>query len=98
MCDISQPIEAASQFITAGGSFEGLLKHDNLIPLMAMAVGSVVAVVAIVSSAIKSVCQTRAAEQTKREMAAYVAEGSIDPDKAVAMINAGADAGGDEDE
>jgi hypothetical protein len=98
MCDISQPIEAAQQFMTAGGTFEQLLRHDNLIPVLAIAVGSVIAVAAIISSAIRSVCQTRAVELTKREMAAYVAEGSIDPDKAVAMINAGSDAGGDEDE
>jgi hypothetical protein len=32
---------------------------------------------------------SRNREATKRELAAYVAEGSLDPDKAVAMINAG---------
>ncbi len=31
----------------------------------------------------------RGQERTRRELAAYVAEGSLDPDQAVAMLNAG---------
>ncbi len=33
--------------------------------------------------------KARAKEASRRELAAYVAEGTIDPDKAVAMLNAG---------
>ena len=43
----------------------------------------------IVAGAVTKLATTRARERTKREIAAYVAEGSIDPDKAVAMLNAG---------
>ena len=45
--------------------------------------------VAIVGGFASVVMKTRAREQTKRELAAYVAEGTLDPDKAVALINAG---------
>ena len=48
-----------------------------------------VAIAGIVAGAVTKLATTRARERTKREIAAYVAEGSIDPDKAVAMLNAG---------
>ena len=35
------------------------------------------------------IAKTRAAEQTRREIAAYVAEGSISSEDAVAMLKAG---------
>jgi hypothetical protein len=58
-------------------------------PLPVLAIGAAIAIVAIVSSSIRKVLVHRARQQTKREIAAYVAEGSIDPDKAVEMLNAG---------
>ncbi len=48
-----------------------------------------VAIVAIVAGATTKMATSRARERTKREIAAYVAEGSIDADKAVAMLKAG---------
>jgi len=66
-----------------------LVTRDMLIPITAIGLGSVIAIVAIISGMIRAVAIGRAREQTKRELAAYVAEGSLDPDKAVAMINAG---------
>lgn len=41
-----------------------------------------------VTAMITKIATTRAREQTRRDIAAYVAEGSIDPDKAVEMIKA----------
>ena len=41
--------------------------------------------------------RTRDRERTKREIAAYVAEGSIDADKAVAMMKAGKESSGEEE-
>lgn len=70
-------------------SFHELVSGGLLIPIAAIGLGSVIAVIAIISSTIRSVAVGRAREQTKRELAAYVAEGTLDPDKAVAMINAG---------
>jgi hypothetical protein len=66
-----------------------LLDEDLVIPLVAMGCGTLIAVVAIVFTSLRAMVVSRTREQTKRELAAYVAEGSLDPDKAVAMINAG---------
>lgn len=66
-----------------------LLDEDMLIPIMAIAAGTIIAVVAIIFTTVKAMVVTSHREHTKRELAAYVAEGSLDPDKAVAMINAG---------
>lgn len=59
-------------------------------------VGGTVAVIWIVSAAVCSALAVRAREQTRREIAAYVAEGSIDKDTAIAMLKAGGD--GEEEE
>jgi hypothetical protein len=61
-------------------------------------VAGVVAVVAIGAGTISSVCKTRARERTKREIAAYVAEGTIDPKDAVKMLKAGRKIDEEEDE
>lgn len=58
-------------------------------PVVIFTVGGMVAVVAIVAGSITSVTVNRSRERTKREIAAYVAEGSLDPDKAVEMLKAG---------
>jgi hypothetical protein len=66
-----------------------VLDEDLVVPIMAIGCGSIIAVVAIVFTTMKTMVVGRSREHTKRELAAYVAEGSLDPDKAVAMINAG---------
>ena len=68
---------------------EQILRNDNLIPILAIACGSLVAVIAIIFTSLRGIAVARSREQTKRELAAYVAEGSLDPDKAVAIANAG---------
>ena len=57
--------------------------------IVSIVAGCGVAVVSIISGAIATTAKARAREQTRREIAAYVAEGSIQPDDAVAMMNAG---------
>jgi hypothetical protein len=72
-----------------------LMLADELIctmfsmPIVIFTVGGAVGIVAIVAGSITSITVNRARERTKREIAAYVAEGSLDPDKAVAMLKAG---------
>lgn len=61
----------------------------NFIALVAITLGCSVGVVAIIGGTIGGIMRTRAKETTKRELAAYVAEGTLDPDKAIAMLNAG---------
>ena len=43
----------------------------------------------VIAGVFKSVLGTRAREHTKREMAAYVAEGSVRPEDAVKILTAG---------
>ncbi len=65
-------------------------------PNLLFVVLGTVAIVAIVAGATTKMTTTRARERTKREIAAYVAEGSIDADKAVAMLKAGEKLSGEE--
>ncbi len=73
----------------ACGDFADFASSNNFIAIIAITFGSVMGLTGIVSATIGGVMKTRAKEMTKRELAAYVAEGSLDPDKAVMMLNAG---------
>ncbi len=66
-------------------------------PNLLFVVLGTVAIVAIVAGTATKMATTRARERTKREIAAYVAEGSIDADKAVAMMKAGKESSGEEE-
>jgi hypothetical protein len=48
-----------------------------------------VAIVAIIADALRKSSQTKAREESRREIAAYVAEGSIAPDDAAKLLSAG---------
>jgi hypothetical protein len=65
-------------------------------PTVIFVIGGAIAIVAIVfgtiASAVTSVSTARERERTRREIAAYVAEGTIDADKAIEMLKVG-DAG-----
>ena len=78
-------------FILAGSSseFQDLLREDNFLAIVAISMGCLTGMVAIVGCLVGGVMRARAREATKRELAAYVTEGTLDPDTAVAMINAG---------
>ncbi len=77
------------EFLACGGEFSEMLHNGTIIPVLAIALGCCVGVVAIVGGTLGGIMKTRAKEMTKRELAAYVAEGTLDPDKAVMMLNAG---------
>ena len=66
-----------------------LINSGNFIPVLAIGGGFFVAIIAIIFGTIKSMVVAKAREETKRELASYVAEGSIEADKAVALANAG---------
>jgi len=53
--------------------------------------GIAVAITAIVSTAIRGALRTKHTEQTRREIAAYVAEGSMSPDDGAKLLAAGKD-------
>ncbi len=63
--------------------------NDATIVAIIFGVGGVVAVIAIVFDAMQKVLVTRQREMTKREVAAYVAEGSMTPEDAERIIRAG---------
>jgi hypothetical protein len=66
-----------------------LVRREEFIAILAIALGCTVGIVAIVSGSIMKVVVSRQREQTKRELAAYIAEGTLEPDQAVAIINSG---------
>ncbi|MCZ6445949.1 MAG: hypothetical protein O6758_07165 [Planctomycetota bacterium] len=59
------------------------------IPLAAIIFGCGAWMVRGIGCAVSRVLVARGKEQTKRELAAYVAEGTLDPDKAAAILDAG---------
>lgn len=67
------------------------LGMDDDVAVMAIifGVGGVVMVIAIVFDTMQKIAVTRQRETTKREVAAYVAEGSMTPEDAERIIKAG---------
>ncbi len=59
------------------------------IPLAAIIFGGGAWMVCGIGCAVSRVLVARGQERTRRELAAYVAEGTLHPDQAVAMLNAG---------
>jgi hypothetical protein len=51
--------------------------------------GILIAIIATISSSIQKTRQTRYREESRREIAAYVAEGSISPDDGAKLLSAG---------
>ena len=72
----------------AGGFLEQLGSGD-LVKIVAIVLGCSTGMVAIIATAVARSARVKAREEARREIAAYVAEGSIDPDKGVALLNAG---------
>lgn len=52
-------------------------------------IGGVIAIVAIITSSIEKVRIAKAKEESRREIAAYIAEGSISPEDGRRLIEAG---------
>ena len=62
---------------------------SEIFPLAALASGSAVVVIWIIMATIDSTVKAKAREATRRELAAYVAEGSMTAADAAAIMNAG---------
>jgi Ca2+/Na+ antiporter len=71
------------------------------VPTVIFIVGGMIAIVGIVFGSVagvmSSVVKTREREQSRRELAAYVAEGTLDPDKAIEMLKAAPPSGEEAD-
>jgi hypothetical protein len=65
------------------------MNEDVAVMAIIFGVGGAVAVIAIVFDTMQKVTVTRQREITKREVAAYVAEGSMTPEDAERIIKAG---------
>ncbi|GEM_PF-467369 len=59
----------------------------NIVPVLVFGVGGLIAVSAIVFGTHAATTQAKERERTKRELAAYVAEGSITPDDAERLLS-----------
>lgn len=76
--------------VGAGGSttFDAVMRELVSFPTVMFVLGAVIAVPAILIGCIKEWLIARERERSRREIAAYVAEGTIDPDRAVALLSA----------
>jgi hypothetical protein len=59
---------------------------DDVIPIIGVTMGGGVAMLAIIAGADRRMSNTRHREATKRELAAYLAEGSITADDAERIL------------
>jgi hypothetical protein len=59
---------------------------ESLAIMLTFGVGGAIAIIAIVTSMARDMTRTRQVEQTKREVAAYVAEGSMSADDAQKIL------------
>lgn len=77
-------IESLTSDIATLGRIDG-----EIIPLALFLVGGVVAIIAIVAETVRKSLRTREREQSRREIAAYIAEGSMSPEDGVRLMAAG---------
>jgi hypothetical protein len=69
--------------------FNRLVEDNQIIPVVAIIGGLCIAAISIIFGSVKATIVGKQREQTKRELAAYVAEGTISAEKAVEILNAG---------
>jgi hypothetical protein len=68
--------------------FQSILSNNNIIPVLIFVIGGLIAIVSIVFSMGKSITVTKERERTRRELSAYVAEGSMTPEDAERLLKA----------
>lgn len=69
---------------------ENLTTHEAFVPMFFIfGVGGMIAVIAIVLGMIKEISISRDREKSRREVAAYVAEGSMTPEDAERILRVG---------
>ncbi len=62
---------------------------NDLSDLSLWVIGGIVAVIWIIAATIQSVLATGARERSRREIAAYIAEGSMSPEQGERLMSAG---------
>ncbi len=68
----------------------------DIVPIVALSVGGLVALTAIVVTSLRWWLESKERERSRREIAAYVAEGSISPEEGERLIAAGRENGSDD--
>lgn len=63
--------------------------EDVLIVLVAIGAGVLIALTSIIGGMVSRTARTRQTEESRREIAAYVAEGSMTADEGERLLNAG---------
>ena len=84
MCGLESALSLASFTSISSG---------DMIPLVAITGGLLVGVIAIVAGTINSISSRKQREESRREIAAYVAEGSMTPEDAERILKAGVSEG-----
>ena len=77
-----------------GNFIDRLLENNQLIPVIAIVGGLIVGAIWVIFGTVHSMVVRTAREKTKQDLAAYVAAGTLDADKAIAMMKA--DTGSDD--
>ena len=62
---------------------------DNLFLVIAVGGGCLIPIIAIIAGNTRATRERRQIEESRRELAAYVAEGSMTPDDAARLLDAG---------
>lgn len=66
-----------------------IMQSNNFLPILIFVIMGILGLVAIVFGCTVTMVKGKAKEASRREIAAYVAEGSITPDDAERLMNAG---------
>jgi len=66
-----------------------LMRRGDLLPVIAIVGGLTVGAIWILAATWHAIVTAKGKQQTKREIAAYVAEGTMDAQTAVALVSAG---------
>lgn len=73
--------------ITAPLTLAGI--DNDIVPVLALSIGGGIAFIAIVFGTFKQIVTNASREKTRREVAAYVAEGTMAPEDAERILTAG---------
>ncbi|MEL6497402.1 MAG: hypothetical protein AAF937_03065 [Planctomycetota bacterium] len=65
------------------------IHHSDMVPVIAISIGGAIAIIAIVLGIVHNIMITSSREKSRREIAAYIAEGSMTPDEGERLLNAG---------
>lgn len=69
------------------------LADDDILKVITLGIGGVVGVTWIIASSIRGAVVGRAKEASRREIAAYIAEGSMTPEQGEKLLSAGTEKG-----